>query len=79
MTSPIIRFVLPFILFWLLVAAALFFWRARRRLPVLALATGAVVLAGSPFLFRSKWLVVLAVAALIVLLSAAAPPRAPRR
>src|SRR5207247_8354668 len=55
------RLLIPFLLCWLLVAAALFAWRRWRQRPWLAFLACAVVVAVAPVLLRTKWVALLAV------------------
>jgi hypothetical protein len=65
------KLLVPLLLCWLLVAAALFAWRRWRQRPWLAALACAAVVAVGPLLLRSKWIALLVVIVAVVGLSLA--------
>src|SRR5262249_18055011 len=66
MTGLLLKILVPFLLFWLLAGLVLLAWRLWRRRPALAAMASVAVVAAGPFLFRSKWLALAALAALLI-------------
>ena len=69
MSTLILQILVPFILGLLLLAGVLFVWRSWRERPWLAALVAALVVAVAPVLFRSKWLALLAIAAVLLALT----------
>lgn len=65
MFSLLLRFLIPFLLTWLLVGGVLFAWRRWRERPWVAAGVAAAVVALSPILFRTSWLAVTVVLVLV--------------